>query len=417
MMGDNDELEQLTKSTTTDVLKRRPINAVRGDRRVLVVVITGCFILLLWDSLYRWGSDRYPSRCPQVTIEKNTTSGERPKMKNDGVFYSDYSRVECQSCPNAEELIDPRAPLAVIGGAMKGGTRTLLTYLSEHPDVYSEQGHEVHFFDNRINGILKKKKSSSSITTIQRCDMLQVYEEIFQEKLAHQKDTPKTANTTGFQKYFFDKSPTYLTNSHIVPQRVLCMFPKTAKVIFVLRDPISRSYSHYQHLKKREKKFGETDIKPFEAYIDSEMEIFKSTGLLEAASLSPKEEYEAYVRYVAWKQFQLGRGLYAIQLRQWIKAFIDHFGRDDFQNHLLILDSNQLHADKQNTFDQVLDFLGLDRYTLADTADFHVGTYEPMANATRDRLVAFFRPHNQKLVELLSPFGINMSWANTGAAL
>ena len=39
-----------------------------------------------------------------------------------------YTKIECQPCSKASHLMNPLAPYAIIGGAMKGGTRALLTY-------------------------------------------------------------------------------------------------------------------------------------------------------------------------------------------------------------------------------------------------------------------------------------------------
>ena len=379
---------------------RHALRSVTGFR--LVCVVSG-FIFLSLGS-YRFRKGTCPKGDPEMKSKKISVSGEAPE-----IFLSQYPRFECKSCPNAEELMDARAPLAIIGGVMKGGTRTILTYLSQHPEVYSEQGNEIHVLDNRMNEIHNIDGREDQVTTIERCEVLKAYQQIFKEKLSIQKEQEDRDDQQGFQKYFFDKSPTYLTNSHVAPQRALCMFPN-AKVIFVLRDPTSRSYSHYQHLFTGRSKQGSSLATTFETFIDREMEILKQTGVLDAET--PQEEYDAWVKYISHREFQLGRGLYAIQLRQWIKVFIDHFGEDDWQNHLLILDSNRMHADKQATYNEVLDFLGLARHTLADIGDFHVGSYEPMANATRDRLETFFRPHNQKLHELLSPYGIDISWAH-----
>lgn len=90
--------------------------------------------------------------------------------------------------------MDPRAPLAIIGGAMKGGTRTILTYLAQHPDVYSEQGNEIHLLDNRMNEIHNIEGWDDRVTTINRCEVFKAYQKIFKEKLEIQKDKADIEN-------------------------------------------------------------------------------------------------------------------------------------------------------------------------------------------------------------------------------
>mmetsp|Transcript_26952 Transcript_26952/g.62027 ORF Transcript_26952/g.62027 Transcript_26952/m.62027 type:complete len:112 (-) Transcript_26952:179-514(-) len=107
----------------------------------------------------------------------------------------------------------------------------------------------------------------------------------------------------------------------------------------------------------------------------------------------------------------LKKSLYAIQLRQWIAVFRDFYGMENIKDHLLIIESEVMHANKQGTFDEILDFVGLPRFKLPDTRDFHKNSYKPMSSKTRNMLEDFFRPHNKKLHEILSPLGIEISWA------
>jgi len=50
--------------------------------------------------------------------------------------------------PEAE--VRRRLPQAIIVGVKKGGTRALLEFLKEHPDVRAPS-HEVHFFDRHYD--------------------------------------------------------------------------------------------------------------------------------------------------------------------------------------------------------------------------------------------------------------------------
>lgn len=131
--------------TSSAASGRHSPRGITGFRAVCVV---SGFILFSLGS-YRWRNGTCPETESEMKVKKTSTTS----VEGDAVFHSRYPRFECQSCPNADELMDPRAPLAIIGGAMKGGTRTILTYLAQHPDVYSEQGNEIHLLDNRMNEI------------------------------------------------------------------------------------------------------------------------------------------------------------------------------------------------------------------------------------------------------------------------
>lgn len=335
-----------------------------------------------------------------------------------------YRKFNCQSCSDAASLLDPNAPRAIIGGAMKGGTRALLTYLSQHPQVYSEQGKETHLLDNRQDGVLfpledinNADEDNNHGGNIDRCLVLNAYQQAFAKKVGklkgHGNDTLAVGATQ--EHIFFDKSPAYIVFSHVVPQRVLCAFPN-AKIILLLRNPVDRAYSHFQHCHKKYHHEEGCHGRTFEECVDSDLDGLRSAGVLGAST--PGEEYEAWVRYHRQKRakrnMMIAKSLYDIQLRQWFAVFRDHFG-DNFTKQFLILESEQMHVNKQDILNRTLDFVGLPHHELVNSQFYHVGDYETMAKETREKLIKFFKPHNERLRQLLSPFGIEISWAEEGA--
>ena len=319
-----------------------------------------------------------------------------------------YTKIECQPCSKASHLMNPLAPYAIIGGAMKGGTRALLTYLSQHPDVYSHQGKEIHMLDNSKIKVF----ASRDDPVCDQCKILGTYREEYRER---KRSSLLPHEERDRDLIFFDKSPSYMVMSHITPQRVLCAFPETAKVIFTLRNPVDRSYSHYQHCvhKHRHEKENQECGGSFEDYIDKDYGSLLAAGVFNASS--PIEEYETFLRYHHSKgnakNFALAKGLYAITLRQWIAVFRDHFGEDNWQDHLMIIESERMREHKQEVFGETLDFLDMKPYELQTEEEYHVGSYDPMSDEMRVRLEEFYRPFNARLVQMLSPFGIDISWA------
>jgi hypothetical protein len=312
-------------------------------------------------------------------------------------YYASYKKYQCVECSEISSLVDPNAPRAFIAGVQKGGTSALVTYLGEHPDVDRRQK-EINFFNKNEHGVF------DSESYIDRCAVLRRYRQMFSKRSISTK------------KILIDKTPEYMLMSYVVPQRILCADPN-AKVVLVLRNPVDRSFSHYNHRIRKAKKnkvYGK-EYPSFEEVLEGNVHSLKEAGLLNTA-LSPKEEYDLWSKLHRSSSdgADMGlitRSLYAIQIRQWIAAFRDHFGPEKFLDHLLILESEAMHVDKQLYYDKVLDFIGLSPYTLPDIKDKHVGHYQPMANETKNYLQELYRPHNRRLHELLAPHGIEISWA------
>ena len=105
-------------------------------------------------------------------------------------------------------------PNFVVVGAPKAGTTSLYNYLKGHPDVFLPHRKELLFFDSSFH------------------KGLPWYERYFK----HYRG----------EKAAGDISPTYMSNP-FVPKRMRRTIPD-AKIVFILRDPVERAYSHYWDL-------------------------------------------------------------------------------------------------------------------------------------------------------------------------
>ena len=172
-----------------------------------------------------------------------------------------------------------------------------------------------------------------------------------------------------------------------VPQRMRQTLPNV-KVIFLLRNPVSRAYSHYQHSRRR----GREPLS-FEAAIAAEEA--RLTGEHERLLDEPEYQSLSHQRYS-----YLARGVYVDQLRHW-------------QNHLpaeqiLALQAERMFRQPEQVLCEVLDFLGLDRWAPSRYGNRYAGGYsEPMAAETRARLTQHFAPHNERLFDFL---GTHYDW-------
>ena len=130
-----------------------------------------------------------------------------------------------------------RLPDFIIVGAMKAGTTSMYHILNHHDDVFIP-GREIYFFDmddiqqhpdffmdDRGNWTFHDYEHHSK-------DYLDWYSSFFQNAADGQ--------------VIGEDSTTYMASSK-APRRIARLLPNV-KLIFMLRDPVTRAYSHYWHL-------------------------------------------------------------------------------------------------------------------------------------------------------------------------
>ena len=154
-----------------------------------------------------------------------------------------------------------------------------------------------------------------------------------------------------------------------------------AKIILLLRNPIDRAYSHYQ----MEVDSGNEKLS-FEDAINQEEERITS-------DMKKMENDENFYSVNFYRKSYLTRGIYVDQLKRWFK----YFPREKF----LILKSEDLYSNPSNTYQQVLDFLGLSNYELTSFKAHRMRDYSPISSQTREKLTKYFEPYNEQLYELL----------------
>lgn len=187
-------------------------------------------------------------------------------------------------------------PTFVVIGAMKAGTTSLYHYLRAHPHVFMPRVKELDFFMEEANWSRG----------------LRWYERRF-------KGAPDGTIALGEASTNYSKYPQYPG----VPERMAGVLPD-AKLIYVVRHPVDRIWSHYRH----------------RVAVGSERR-----PLAEAVLTDP-----TYV----------DASRYAMQARR----FLEHFDRD----RLLILTSEALRDQRADAIAQVYRFIGVDP---AFTASVH----------------------------------------------
>jgi hypothetical protein len=187
-----------------------------------------------------------------------------------------------------------------------------------------------------------------------------------------------------------EASPYYLFHPH-APRRAASVIPE-AKLIALLRNPVDRAYSHYQHQVKRVNGAGH-DTLSFEGAIEAEES--RLDGELEKLL---QDEYYDSLNYRSYSY--LSRGIYVDQLLAW-SEFFD-------RSRMLVLRSEDLFGATEDTLETILDFLGVPRWApKTPTPIPNKREYTGLSPTTRQRLDEYFRPHNRRLYEYL---GVDLGW-------
>ena len=255
-------------------------------------------------------------------------------------------------------------PDFVIIGAAKAGTTSLYGWLSEHPFVAAASQKEVHFFDyNYCRGV-----------------------DWYRKHFPPQRAREQFASEHGRGFLTGEASPSYISHDW-APERLAQSLPEV-KLLVVLRNPVDRAYSQFQ-MSRRERE------EPLESFADA--------VAIEDERLGPERaRTKADERYNSWPigcWSYLMRSRYAEQLETWLTLF----PREQF--HFVTLE--ELSHDPQRALDSVHEFLGLPAHRYQDLKPLHSATYDALPAKTRARLDEYFRPHNERLYELV---GIDFGW-------
>lgn len=249
-------------------------------------------------------------------------------------------------------------------GAEKCGTSSLYQYLIDHPCVEpcisKEPRYFSNYFDRGVNWY----------------------------KIGFPFKFHKFIKKYIFKKAFMTGEATvrYLDHPH-TPRRIKKLTPN-AKFIILLRDPVDRAYSQYSY-----SVYGKHETLPFEDAIKKEKE--RITPEYEKIK---KDENFSSDNYFYFSYLE--RGIYVDKLKHWMKIFP--------KEQFLILHSKDLFENTSDVFKQVLDFLGLPEwYPPKYKIRGIVNKMPPMQSSTRQELVEFFRPHNERLYKFLD---INFHW-------
>jgi len=269
----------------------------------------------------------------------------------------------------------------MIVGAQKGGTVPLRRYLPAHPRVIGPQAaREVHFFTQDL---------------LYRQGMTW-YSQFF--PLPHRLRGGKQTFECTTSYMYYPKAP----------QRIHRHMPHV-KLIVLLREPIGRAFSAwnmFRHFHAAPDQIVPVWPRQFDPSVfEAHMSFISRDPFPDFATAVTEELGGNAGDGEIDLPGLVGRGYYHEQLAR----IFSIFKRDQ----VLVLESSQLQSRTREILDQVVDFLGLPRFEWPDHVLVPHNTREyinTIDSKTRSMLTEVFRPHNERLFELL---GVDLGWNRT----
>jgi hypothetical protein len=214
-------------------------------------------------------------------------------------------------------------PTFLIIGAFKCGTTSLHHYMDQHPEIQMSAIKETNFFSGPPNGI----PYTSGVKRIRHLDE---YEALFDPVFRVRGEA--SPNYTAFPL------------RRGTPERIKQAIPN-AKLIYLVRDPVERTVSHFYHRVSTE---GE------------------SRSLRDALG----DLTDPYSPYIC-------PSFYALQLDQ----YLQHFE----QEQILVIDQASLLTDRHATLREIFAFLAVDDAFISQSFQEEINTGEEHRTYTRAR--------------------------------
>ena len=180
-------------------------------------------------------------------------------------------------------------PNLLIVGAAKSGTTSLHNYLNQHPSVFMCSPKEPHFLINKEIGEQRIPKGILNIED---------YKALFKE--------------ASNKLYRGESSVMYLLFSEFTVKNINKYLSKDVKIIIMLRNPVERAYSGYQHIKR----YNLTESLSFEKALDQSENRYHNDS-----NMTPASRY-------------LELGMYFEQVKRFIEEFdnVHVIIYDDYKN-------------------------------------------------------------------------------------
>jgi len=239
-------------------------------------------------------------------------------------------------------------PDFIIIGTVRSGSTSLYYNICEHPSVLSADYDEIGFFDSNFHlGI-------------------EWYRSMFPTK----KEMENVKKETGFAITGED-TPFYFWKKEAA-ERIYDM-NQNSKILSIFRNPVDRAYSNYNI-----SVIAKTENLTFEDAIDEEIDFLSKHSFRE--SVDRRRSY-------------LAKGIYEEQIKIWMEIFS--------KKQIHLLSTEDMSDNPQNTLQGIFKFLDIPQYEIKKPQKQKANTYEKMKSQTRDRLLDFYKEHNEKFFKII----------------
>ncbi len=257
-----------------------------------------------------------------------------------------------------------------IVGAQKAGTSALHQYLVKHPNVLGGKQKEINFFNHH-------EKFSRGV---------EWYHSQF-----------KSSTYFNLGKIYVDATPQYLSNIGIA-KKIYEYNPK-AKIVILLREPVSRAFSAWNMYKQ----FSELPKERKKTLLNNHIDIESRDVFTSLINKSPFPDFKDFINKELIENHLISgfpgiiqRGIYVDQ----ITPYYELFGSDN----VAIYESNYFKNNKLQVTNDLLHTVGLSSLSVkdADLKTAHVRNYDDgIEPQLREKLRLFYYPHNQRLFDLI----------------
>ena len=212
-------------------------------------------------------------------------------------------------------------PNLLIVGAAKSGTTSLHNYLNQHPDIFMSAHKEPHFLINNDIGV---NRIPNGICNYDE------YIALFKEKEDYKYRGESSTMYLQFPEFTIKNIKKYLDN---------------VKVVIILRNPVERAFSGYQHVKR----YNLMERLDFDQAIDD-----CESRYINNINMTPASRY-------------INIGLYY----NMVKEFQLNFGKEV---HVIIYDD--FINDTKKELSKVLNFLDIDNVSIDVDQKYMVGGWQ-----------------------------------------
>mmetsp|Transcript_13850 Transcript_13850/g.40528 ORF Transcript_13850/g.40528 Transcript_13850/m.40528 type:complete len:1116 (-) Transcript_13850:48-3395(-) len=354
-----------------------------------------------------WGHSNVKKKITLEPAERlsSPNCGQPPEAFSKIPQKNERHSVDWERVCAPEKFPSKKVPAFLLIGAQKAGTTAFFYKCANHPLIRRPKWKEFHYFAGR-----NMLEPGTNTTTWKRN-----YRFMFGDVA---RDCPECITGEG--------SPQYMRFPHTVIPKVQSVAP-WVKIVVLLRDPIARALSAFHMRKKNRQQRHLT----FEELVEEDFAKMKESGLLQNwteekgwvdfESFAGSKEEENALRKYEMNDIEIGfsdrsgvitsgilfRGMYELQLRQWVHAF----GAE----HVLVVntDRDRVGLSVCHRFHNFVGLKSLEPRRLGDTdhgaEDIQHGARNErvqqyssdLSTQMEQKLRTFFSPYNRRLEKLL----------------